>query len=353
MEWLQLLPLPGEGLLFKKLIIIFLTLVCTNEIAAQTKDYYFTVNYAKARPLALGGAFMAVEGGLATMFFNPATFRLSSNRQGIRITSFFNPFASASLYSYYKRDSKKGISNLEWWNIVKLFPRAMVVSSVNWELAILVHEELETRRDIHKNQRFFEADSLFNYSLHSTLLKIRLANQVFIGGTLNYFNSPQSLSFKEHVGFSYGIYLLPSTKLGVGVVFTDVPNDFKSVFLNYNRIEDGSVNVGIRYKQNPNNNISIDVRNISEEDKPTTREWHFGVEQSFWDHLELRSGYFRTVDDKINHFSFGVGLFNLNSSKYGVKKFINSLMAVNYSILFEKNGEITNRSHYLSFNLSY
>ena len=353
MEWPQFWHLPEEGFLSKILIIIFLTLVCTTDIAAQTKDYYFTVNYAKARPLAMGGAYMAVEGGLATIFFNPASFRLSSDKQGIRITSFFNPFASASLYSYYKRDLKKGISNSEWRNIVKLLPRALVVSSSNWEFVILGHEELETRRDIHKNQRFFVADSLFIYSLHSTLLKIRLANQVFIGGTLSYFNSPQSLSFNEHVGFSYGIYLLPSTKLGVGVVFTDVPNDFKNVFLDYNRIEDGSVNVGISYKPNPNNNISIDVRNISEEDKLTTREWHFGVEQSFWDHIALRSGYFRSPKDKINYFSFGVGLLNLNFSKYGVKKFINPLMALNYSILFENNGGTTNRSHFLSFNLGF
>ena len=72
MEWPQFWHLPEEGFLSKILIIIFLTLVCTTDIAAQTKDYYFTVNYAKARPLAMGGAYMAVEGGLATIFFNPA-----------------------------------------------------------------------------------------------------------------------------------------------------------------------------------------------------------------------------------------------------------------------------------------
>lgn len=321
--------------------------------SAQTIDHYFTVNYAKARPLAMGGAFTAVEGTFESIYYNPATFNLANVRDGIRVSGFINPFASISLYSYYQRDSEDGISNSNWARILKVLPRALVISNPKLEFALLGYEELESRKDSHKNARFFEADSLFKHMVHSALIKVRLANQVFIGGTLSYFTTPHSSKLDDRIGVSYGIYLLPSPKLGIGVVFIDAPNDFENASFEYDRFDDASLNIGINYKPRPNNNFAFDIRNISEENKETTRELHFGFEQGIGSHLYLRSGFYRSPKSKQNNYSFGIGLLNLNFNRNGIKKFNIPVLAINYAIKFAKIDRRKTRTHFLSFNVGF
>jgi hypothetical protein len=320
---------------------------------AQNRDYYFTVGYSQAHPMGMGGAFTAIEGGLSSIHYNPATFRLANIKRGFRIAGFANPVASISMYSFFREDSEKGLTASNWWDVARVLPKAVVLSTPTWEFALLGQEELESRKEFHENKKLFEADNFFNHVVHTALLRIRLADQVHIGGTLSQYTSEVNSETMNKIGSSYGFYVIPSPKLGVGIVFMDIPAKFKNIRLENDRIEDETVNIGVAYHLLANNTISLDVRNMSEENRSTTREWHVGLEQGFWKHIYLRSGFYRDQRKNENHFSFGAGLVNLNFARHGVRKFVIPVLAVNYALRLNRKDGTTTRTHFLSLIWGY
>ena len=69
------------------ILILSVNIIC---VSAQN-NRFVTLSHVKARPLAMGGAFTAVEGDLAAINFNPAAFSLFEVKKPKRFTFFFEP----------------------------------------------------------------------------------------------------------------------------------------------------------------------------------------------------------------------------------------------------------------------
>lgn len=339
--------------MMRGLATIALVSALSLSLHAQGNDAYFTVNHAKASALGMAGAVTAVESNLSSAFFNPATFRLARVPNSSRLSAFFSPVSSLSVYAHYKNDPQEGLDISNWWNILRVLPKAIVVSAPNWEFALIGHEELYSRSPAYNNHKFFEADSLFNHVVHTALVRIKLAEQLYFGGSVNYYIGTVGTTEKNQIGSSYGIYLLPSSKFRAGVLFIDLPDDRSNERLTNDRLEDETVNIGVAYHFLPSNTLAFDIRNISEEEGQTTREWHLGIKQDIWRHITIRGGFYRISDTKTNNVALGLGLFDQNVGRNGFKKFYNRVMALNYSMVLARQDSNTHRSHFLTLNLVF
>lgn len=332
--------------------ILFVLLIVWVSGSYARKDSFFTLNYSRSRAIGMGAAFTAVEGGWEAAFFNPATFQFVNVEKGLHFSVLFNPFVSLGLYDLYKHGAKKKLTTEQWWNVIRTFPKALVLSTENWEFGLINHEELESREFYHPNVRFFEGSHFFQHHVENFVVRVRLAEQVFLGGGIQYYTSFVQDSLQRGFGSSYGVFIRPNPKLNVGVVFISSPGKMKDIRIAYDRFENETVNVGFSFRPWPSTTLAVDVRNISEEAQKTTREIHLGFEQGFFGHLYLRGGYYRDHGVKENRFTLGFGLVNLDLFRLGKSRHGAPVLAINYALLSEP-GNREGRKHFFSFQWGF
>ena len=306
------------------------------------------MNYGRTRAIGMGTAFTAVESGLESALYNPATFQYIEAHKGLKFSVLFNPVVSAGLYNLYNNDSREGISTGDWYNVFRTLPKAIVLSSEKWEFGLINHEELETRSSFHKQIKFVEGDHFFQHHVENFIARIKLAKQVQLGAAVQYYSAFVEDSLQHGFGASYGVFIKPHSKLNVGVVFVNLPVGMKNVRVNHDRFNTESVNVGFAYRPFSQTTIALDVRNLSEESQTTTREIHFGVEQGIFNQIYLRSGFYRDRFNKKNRFSFGIGLLNLNMFRLDDAKYYGPNLAINYALMVEPNELENRRWHFLT-----
>ena len=317
------------------------------------RDHFFTISYSRARPQAMGGAFAAVQGGLEAAFYNPATFQLTNLNRGKKLSFFANPLASAVLYQHYSQDGTKKLGQNEWWNVLSVFPKAIFFSTPTVEAGLISLEELETREAFHPNRDIFEVDHFFEHHFETAVIKVRLAEQVSLGATLSHYAFMTGDSVETGLGASYGVYIQPNRYVGVGVVFIDLPDQMRDLRLRWDRFEGKTVNMGISFRPFRMTTLSLDVRNLTEDNLPNTRELHIGVEQGLWRHLYLRTGYYRDAVLPRRVVTAGIGLFNLSFSAQGERRFDVPVLALNYALQVESGVSEPIRRHFLSFNWGF
>ncbi len=299
----------------------------------------------------MGSAFTAVEGGLESAFYNPATFRFVETKKGINLSFIFSPFVTYGTYNLNNNNSQEATSGGGWWDIVRTLPKAIVLSTANLEIGFVNHEELESRRYFHSHLRFLEADNFFQHHVENLVVRVRLADQVHIGGSVQYYSVFSNDTLRRGFGSSYGVFLRPHPKLDFGVVFISLPAGMKNIRLDHDRFENESVNIGISYQPFSSTTFAIDLRNLSEEAQNTTREFHIGFEQGFWHNIYIRSGYYRDRKLKNNRMTLGIGLLNLDLLRLRDSKYSSPNMAINYAIMFEPGSNAKSRWHFISFQL--
>ncbi len=335
-----------------QLIVISLILLLTAESRAQ-QNLFYTLNYSKSRAIGLGAAFTAVEGGLATAFYNPATFRFAQADKGIKFSLVINPLVSAGIFHYYSNHSGPESTSEKWLRIVQTLPKAVVLSTPNFEASFINHEELESRESFHPNTQFFEGDDFFDHHVESFVLRVRLADQIQMGGTINYYTAVVNDTLQRGLGSSYGIYIRTHPKLDVGIVFISMPGKMKNLHLNYDRFEDETVNVGMAYHPFHSTTLAVDVRNLTEESQQTTRELHFGFEQGILNQFFLRAGFYRDRNLAQNRLTVGFGLLNLKPNRYDHPVYQSPNLVLNYALMIEPGNRNSTRWHFLSFQWGF
>jgi len=299
----------------------------------------------------MGAAFTAVEGGLESAFYNPATFHFVQSTKGMNVSFLFNPLSSIGLFKYYN-SSENGLSNGKWLDVFKILPKAIVVSTKNWEIGAFNHEEIETREFFHPNVNFIEGDRFLQHHVETLTGRLRLADQVQLGVSFHYYTSFLNDSLQHGFSSSYGVFLRPHKQLDFGIAFISLPTGMKGIRVNHDRFEDETVNIGVAYHPFNLTTVTLDIRNLTEDSQKTTREFHIGLEQGFWRQVYLRSGYYRDRFNKKDRFSFGVGLLNLDLSRLGSSKYYSPNLALNYSIMIEPGDEKT-RWHFFTLQWGF
>ncbi len=340
-------------MLQKTLTCIFVLSIKIICIFSQDNQF-ITLSHAKSRPLAMGGAFTAVEGDLAAINFNPAAFSLYQANKSKRITFFLNPVGPVIGAIENKALFHGSGSKIDDY----LFSLGLLLKSVSLSLgsidfSFLLSEAGLNLPNTFVDEKVFRVSGFRQNHSHTFAARLKLADRVSFGGSASVlFGSEEADPFerKTGFGFSYGILLKPEKGLNIGVSFFNMADSLKEFRLQSERIVEESVNLGVSYQPFSTTLFSLDVRNLGEEGKEAVREFHFGLEQVILSHLAIRGGYFFKGDGD-NVFSGGIGLFDWNTMFDSENVFSHPNFVFNYAFVYEETGILNDRRHFLSILL--
>lgn len=333
------------------LLAIFFSLFCTFSGFAGENDTFVTLSNVKARPLAMGGAFTSVPDELAAVAYNPAALDLYKVRNDGRLTLFLNPI-SPFVGAFDRSDLFEG-SNSPGDDLLVglgLFLKSATLSFSAVDVGVLLGEESLNSPEVFENDRIFDAAGYRQNYSHTFFGRLRLADQVSIGASANlsYASTEnEPLQRDKGVGISYGVLLRPEKGLKIGVSLINLPDSLNQARLPLERIVDESVNLGISYRL-ANTMLSLDVRNLGEEQADVVREFHVGLEQIFLANVAVRAGWFRKPGGQ-DVYSCGLGLFDGNILWGADRQFSQENFLFNYAFVFEKTPLTNQRWHLLSF----
>jgi hypothetical protein len=287
-----------------------------------------TRNTVKARSLGMGGAFSAIEDDIASLDFNPAAFSTDTRSDRIQVSFFFNPLGPVLVLNNWGK-------NKDWDVPISWILRGSALSFGRINVGLLLGEEVFSVDDDYRKAAFFEGsffDHRRNTSLGfslalSPLVSIGIVGEVFI----REFESKKRMEF----GYRYGVLIKTRSNLDVGLCFVDFPNDLKHERFELEGLEDETLNVGVSYTPWKRLKFSVDVRNVSDDEKRAVREPHLGLEITPITHLALRGGYYRERGGGREALSFGLGLFDWNSLLSENRRYSHSMFTLNSAYIWQ------------------
>jgi len=321
---------------FKSFVLIILIGGLFSPSYAQDK-YFATLDVSRIVPISMGGAYVAVEDGIGSVAYNPASVKFWALKRGLRFSLIANPVASAGLLLYYKDHQTTPLTDHQWWNVARTLLKGVVFSVPSFQAGITFYEEPLKRYKELSEKNIFSAKQFLSNHYETAFMRINLADRFSLGGTLSYYTFEDSGNVKRQLGASYGVLIKPARNLNVGIMFYDVPDVIQNIRLPIERLVDETVNVGLSYRPFRGTMASLDVRNISEETKPASREVHFGMEQQFGKIVGLRGGYFQENETHKKYFSAGIGLLSTNIFRPDNAKYDNADYVFNYSYVIERS----------------
>jgi len=333
--------------------IIVVVVMWLPQVGLTQSNHYFTLNNVKARPLAMGGAFISVVDDIASVQYNPAAFSLYNANTPQRFTFFLNPVSP--VFAALKKDdlyTGNGAPVDDLLLSLGLFMKAVTFSQKSLQVGIILGEESLDRPQNIQRVRFINARGYRQNHSHTIFGNVNFGDRVALGGAVNiYYRSAPDLpqNSRNKWGISYGVLLKPERGLRVGVAFHNLPDSLQQVRSPLESIIDESINVGISYTLVTGTTVSMDVRNLGEEQNKAIREFHFGVEQTLLSQLALRGGFFKGDFGK-EVFSAGIGLLNGNTFYSFDNQFFHQNFWINYAIVYERSNLSDDTiSHFFSF----
>ena len=308
-----------------------------------------------ARPMALGGAFFAVEDDIASVNYNPSTISLYSIKRKSKLTVFVNPILPfAALKNHEDFDYNENISTNDVLNSFQYFIKGIVYSYKSIMFGAVFNEEsLNNRNEL---ERLFDTRN-YIYNVYNTLFfNIKLAKRMSFGIKTTAYSRRAEDGSMENRGWGggYGIYMQPGKNYSLGLTYIDFPADYIDARKEIERICDETLNAGISYSFRNQTNLYVDIRNLNEDELKIKREMHFGLESNYLKHISFRCGYFHCQPTELKHkgdiFSFGIGLLDYNLLCSQENRLTHNNYLLNYSVVFEKYYGMDNRiGHFLSF----
>ncbi len=333
-----------------KYFVLAICLIGLPEPGQAQATRYVSLNSSKARPLAMGGAFTSITDAFPAVSYNPAAVDLYSVKHRGRLTLFLNPVAPVvgglNMSDLFSGSSSPGENFLLGASLVL---KSLFLSLNSLELGIVLGEQ-----DLQLPQPF-QGDDLFSVSgfrqnhAHTVVGRLRLAEQVAFGVSASLMYRSQTADPNKRlsgVGVSYGILLEPEKGLSIGVSLVDLPDSLHTERLPLERIVDETVNVGVSYNL-WNTTVSLDIRNLGEDDQDAVREFHIGLEQVLLSTVAVRAGWYKK-DAGGNVYSWGLGLLDGNKLWGRPRQFGHNDFLLNYAFVLEEGAVDEWRYHVLS-----
>jgi len=301
----------------------------------------------------MGGAYVAVEDGLAAALYNPANGGGYRGLAAGGFKLFLNPWTPGLALSdpeRFFRHSEAPVSQA--FAMAGLLIKGFTLGVGRIDLAAVIAEQAT---GVHllpsaANETAGYLDNQFNLMA----LRLRLAERVSLGCALGLYYYVDPGSRREwKLRASYGITLAPDRKVLVGVSYITLPPDSLGAYRQHpERLVDGSVNLGISYKPARGTTLAFDFRNLVEERTEMVREPHLGVEQAIFSVTALRAGAFRQSETGEVALTAGLGVVDLGSILSSGRNESMPNWLFNYGIVVEKSGGVYNRFiHALSVSL--
>ncbi|MBN1894408.1 hypothetical protein JW906_07930 [bacterium] len=286
---------------------VFFILCFAASVSGRGAERLVTLATVKSRPLAMGGAFVSMNGQLDALDFNPAGFRLGFSGRPKHWTVFLNP--AGPVLAAAERDACS-----DWTVPAGLILRGFGVAISRLRAGVILGEESLSDESRLSRDRFWDCT---DYELRRNAgfgFSFDLAPKVSIGASGEIFMRGQSWGSAK-AGYRYGMMLRPRGNISVGLCYVDFPKACPWDRLALERLSDETLNVGVSYRPAPWLDLALDIRNVSDEDKPAVREPHIGMEARPWPFFSLRAGYYRTRHASEQTLTAGFGLgFDLSET---------------------------------------
>lgn len=306
---------------------------------SQERHLYLTTSTLIARPLAMGGAYVAMEDALAAGLYNPANaggYRLDRHA---RVQFFLNPLTPALAFSqpssFFNKEEKSFAQTLA---SLGLLLKGMTLRAGPFDLSAIIAEQATSMALLPESR--WETASYLDNQYSVLALRMRLADRVNIGGSLGwyYYKAANAQERMWKVLASYGITLAPSRNVLMGVSYLTVPMHESTTQRDHpERIVDSSVNLGLSYRPHGSTTLSFDLRNVVEDGgSAVRREPHLGVEYGVLSLFAVRVGAFYKIEEEQAAISAGLGLFDLNWPRPRANHSQSAHWAINYGVVAER-----------------
>ncbi len=315
---------------------------------ASSGSERFTTGSFAARPAGMGWANSALASGLSDGLYNPAS--LSAWSDGFHL--YLNPAGLAAGLNHWNSLISGGVSS----PLGELLRCGLVVKGLSWQspvvsIGLLLSETMATNPAVQEGKGFFPAEAILDLTFSQAAVRLRLAEPFAIGVAGYLVNREGALPRARGYGGSYGLLIRPAPRFHIGVMYIDVPDEMADAFQELNRTIDESMNVGLAYSPRNGLLLSLDVRNVSEEEKPAKRELHLGGEWQAVPWLFLRAGCFEQQPRRRPVFCGGVGITTPERGG-GITDDEASgfplALALQYGVQCDPSGEEWGYSHFLT-----
>ena len=321
-----------------RLIVGLLIVFLTESVVLAQEQYYTTLSTNISKSVALGGATTAVAGDPLSMGINPATFRLFPLPGSAHGVVMVNPVGIYALKSAI-HDSQDFEEQLTTG--ARLVIRFVGVSYQFFDLGIRFSDEIFSESD----QDLIPDKDVLNFHTNTVLMRIKLHSLVSLGWEAIGYTHYDKI---DQFGYSYGVLLKPGSKVEVGVSYLDNPSHYLNVSHPLERLTNETINIGIAFRLSSGTQVSLDLRNITDENQPAFLEPHLGVEQIVNRHVVLRGGGFVFTDSDRKILSTGIGLLDWNYFFRWSRRFSVPNYAVQYGAAFEFTKDLDRVWHSLT-----
>lgn len=316
-----------------------------------------SVSTVAPRPMAMGGAFVAVEDELAAIPYNPAALLLPRCGRGCEVRVHLNILGAPAiiretgLLTGVETEQYSGLSGPERFGIAvgsALKGVALRVGGISFGM-LLLEEQLDPD-GLAESRGLADAGSLLDAYYTSFVAVFRLGPTVAIGiGETIYAGVDESGERTSGTGRSYGVVLKPNDRVTVGLAYFTAPSSFAQ----YRRALEGfaprTVNAGLALRCSPALLLTFDLRDLSEKHPDTGLEPRIGIERSFWGKFALRAGCFREGGEDPAVLTLGLGAIPMPGCWSASEGRRPDSFVLNYSVL--ASGETL--SHLLSAVLHF
>ncbi len=328
----------------------------SSDVWAQD-DFYASLGNSRSKAIAMGGAFTAIEDDIAALSFNPAAFKVRDGRPGTKFSIHFNPILPFASYDQFKNFTllEDGGAKRVFGSLLYLI-KSVSISAGLFNIGLLFNEEqfIRKQRDI-----FFDTDQFENNIYHSAVLNVNPSSRVSLGMSGSLVQSTQNGEEIGGASVSYGVLIKTNKWYQVGIMYYLITGDAATFRKQFDRLEDESINIGVAFFPWSNMTVTIDGRNITENNKTdrfASQEFHCGFENNQIPHVSMWGGYYREKDETVqdfNVYSAGVGLLDLNRFRVTGNKLNNATPLLSYAIVFENRPEKHYRWHLLTVGFKF
>jgi len=266
---------------------------------------------AKARPIALGGAYFSVEDELFSAVWNPASFGAPGFVRNADVRGFLMPVTSAlALGTLATRSS-------EWQRDDRLTESEAIIGTLRgvkgfalswhtWTVGFVNTDEPLRRRPVERPR--WPAWNGIAAGTYTVAAAFKLAPEVVLGASVAREMRRDTLTVEGWSG-SFGVLLRPRKSVNVGLAYVLRPAGIVGLADELERVDAGTINGGVSWYPWRGAVWSLDLRNLdNSDDRFGFAEVHVGIEQTILGLVSVRAGWYRVKEDGAMVYSGGVGI---------------------------------------------
>ena len=303
-----------------------------------------SVSTVSPRPMAMGGAFMAVDDELAAMAWNPAGFVPPRCGGGADFRVHVNILGAPAivhetgLLTGAESEPFASLPAIEKLSVaLGAVAKGATVRAGGVAVGVLLLEEHLDPDGLAGSSGLVDASDLLSAYYTTFAFAFQLAPSVAIGWSEIIFSGWDVPGERKNgTGRAYGALLRPNEKVSVGLTYLDLPGDFDHYRLAVEGLGSRTMNAGLAYRPLEELLLTFDLRDLSEKHPETSLEPRVGLEWILWDRGALRAGAFREDSGESNVLSLGIGSIPAPACPQTDRTFGGDSFVLNYTVLLKQ-----------------